>query len=117
MNTKNPAYGYYEFTTSFNASQGYAGTLNVLADDTVEVLLTNANGVNQLLVPFGALGSDNHCAQDSTATAFLLYSANLTATTGANTLTFLVEQAGTGPAGGTGDPSGFDFYGTLSAHA
>jgi hypothetical protein len=33
---------------------------------------------------------------------------------GTDTLTFIVEQAGAGPAGGSGDPSGFDFDATLA---
>ncbi|HEV2645353.1 MAG TPA: PEP-CTERM sorting domain-containing protein [Acidobacteriaceae bacterium] len=113
VNTSNPAYGYYEFTSSFITTQGASGTLNLLADDTVEVLLTNANGVNQLLVPFGGLGNNNHCAQYQPSCS-IPYSVNLSATAGANVLTFIVEQAGTGVVGGKNDPSGFDFYGTLS---
>src|ERR1700678_1119304 len=40
VSTSNPAYGYYEFTTTFSAVAGnYSGFLDVEADDTTEVLL------------------------------------------------------------------------------
>lgn len=109
----NPAYGYYVFTTTFDATAGtYDGSLNVLADDTVEVLL-NGN----ILVPFGALGNDGMCADNapgctlSTETSLLLSNLTLDAS---NTLEFIVEQAGnqTGP-GGT-DPSGVDYDANLT---
>jgi PEP-CTERM motif len=111
--TVNPNYGYYEFTTTFDATAGtYNGSLNVLADDTVEVLLNN-----NIIIPFGALGGDGMCAdkapgcQLSTETSLLLNDITLDAS---NTLEFIVEQAGnqTGP-GGT-DPSGVDFDATLT---
>jgi len=111
----NPAYGYYEFTTTFDATAGtYDGSLNVLADDTVEVLL---NGT--IIVPFGALGNDGLCAQNapgcqlSTETSLLLDNESLLG--GMNTLQFIVEQAGnqTGPGGS--DPSGVDFNANLTA--
>jgi hypothetical protein len=109
----NPGYGYYEFTSTFDATAGtYDGSLNVLADDTVEVLL-NGN----IIIPFGALGSDGMCADNapgcvlSAETSLLLNNITLDAS---NTLEFIVEQAGnqTGP-GGT-DPSGFDYNATLT---
>ena len=53
-----PGYGYYQFTTEFTALGGtYNGSIDLMADDTAEVLL---NGV--VIVPFGALGADTHCA-------------------------------------------------------
>jgi PEP-CTERM motif len=109
----NPEYGYYEFQSTFDATAGtYSGSLNVLADDTVEVLL-NGN----IIVPFGALGNDGLCSdgapgcQLSTETSLLLSNITLDAT---NKLDFIVEQAGnqTGP-GGT-DPSGVDFNASLT---
>ena len=110
----NPAYGYYEFTSTFDATAGtYNGTLNVMADDTVEVLL-NGN----LLVPFGALGSDGHCAQfapgclSTTETSLLLTGLSLDAT---NTLEFIVEQAGAVSGSPGSDPSGVDFNASLTA--
>jgi hypothetical protein len=110
----NPPYGYYEFTTTFGATAGsYSGTLNVLADDTVEVLL-NGN----VLIPFGDLGNDALCSQyptgclASTETSLPLSGLSLDAS---NTLEFIVEQAGnvSGPAGS--DPSGVDFSASLSS--
>ena len=106
----NPPYGYYEFTSTFSAAAGiYGGSLDVLADDTTEVLL-NGN----LLIPFGALGGDAHCA-DSAPTCLVddsvaLSGVNLLAS---NTLTFIVEQAGSEAPGL--DPSGVDFDATLTS--
>jgi hypothetical protein len=114
QNTVNPQYGYYEFTTTFTAgSTGtYAGNLDVYADDTTEVLI---NGVVIPSLSFGALGMDQHCA-DGKPTCLLEdnQAVALSLNAGVNTLTFIVEQAGTGPVGGTNDPSGFDFDGTLN---
>jgi hypothetical protein len=109
----NPAYGYYEFQTTFDATAGtYNGTLNVLADDTVEVLL-NGN----LLVPFGALGNDSTCAQHPTgcltATETSLSLSDLSLGT-TNTLDFIVEQAGTVAGSPGSDPSGVDFNASLT---
>jgi hypothetical protein len=109
----NPAYGYYEFTSTFSATAGtYSGTMNVLADDTVEVLL-NGN----VLVPFGALGNDSTCAQyapgclTSTEASLIFTGLSLDAS---NTLAFIVQQAGT-PSGSPGsDPSGVDFNACLT---
>jgi PEP-CTERM motif len=104
----NPPYGYYEFTTTFDATAGtYNGSLNVLADDTVEVLL---NGTP--IVPFGALGNDSTCAQftpgclASTEDTLLLPGVSLGSS---NTLEFIVEQAGTVSGSPGSDPSGVDF--------
>jgi hypothetical protein len=108
-----PAYGYYQFTTAFTAAggSGYTGTLDVMGDDTVEVLL---NGV--VLVPFGALGSDSHCADGgpscSASDVISLNGTTLLSGTDANTFTFVVEQAG---SLGSGDPSGVDFTASLAS--
>lgn len=110
----NPPYGYYQFNTSFTAAGGsdYAGSISLMADDTVEVLLNGS-----VLVPFGALGSDGHCA-DGAATCTVTDQVALSGVTflsgnDANVLTFIVEQAGL--EGNTVDPSGFDFTAALSA--
>ena len=110
----NPAYGYYEFQTTFDVTAGtYQGTLNVLADDTVEVLL-NGN----ILVPFGVLGKDSTCSQNptgcltATETSLLFTDLSLNA---ANTLDFIVEQAGTVSGSSGSDPSGVDFNASLAA--
>lgn len=104
-----PALGYYTFNTAFTAVGGtsvYGGTLEILADDTAEVFL---NGT--LLASFGALGSDGHCADGQpsceVADVLTLGGLHLNSGTDANTLTFVVQQAGN-PAPGI-DPSGLDF--------
>jgi hypothetical protein len=109
----NPAYGYYEFTSTFAATAGlYSGTLDVLADDTVEVLLNGS-----VLVPFGALGDDGHCAQNApgcvsgTEASLLLTGLSLDAS---NTLEFIVEQAGIQSGAPGSDPSGVDFNACLT---
>lgn len=110
-NTSNPEYGYYEFTSTLDAVPGiYGGYLDVLADDTTEVLL---NG--DTIIPFGSLGTDLHCADNKPTCLYIddvaLGNLNLSAV---NSLTFIEEQAGTGPVGGTGDPAGVDFVGALA---
>ena|ERR1700734_4175792 len=112
-----PGYGYYEFTTTLTGVTAgtYDATLNLLADDTVEVVLNN-NFLNPL-IPFGALGNDSTCAQfapgclASTEDSILLSGLSLNS---GSTLEFIVEQAGnvSGPAGS--DPSGVDFNATLT---
>lgn len=114
LSTINPGYGYYEFTTSVTGLTGaYNGSLTVYADDTTEVLLTNSGGTSTL-IPFGALGTDSHCAQN-VPDCLLTDTTGLSLLAGTDTLTFIVEQAGTGPAGGSGDPSGVDFSATVSS--
>jgi hypothetical protein len=106
-----PAAGYYTFTTTFSATGGsYSGNIDVMADDTTEVLL---NGV--VLIPFGG-GSDGHCfsnpptcqVEDNTTYT------NLLLNSGSNTLTFVVQQ--TSLNGGGNESSGLDFDGTLTAN-
>jgi hypothetical protein len=115
VGTVNPNYGYYTFTTSFTAlsASPYSGTLGVMADDSAQVYL---NGT--LLVSFGTLGGDGHCADstpDCLSTDMVALSGlSLLSGVDANTLTFVVEQAGFGPPGGINDPSGIDFDATLS---
>jgi len=110
----NPALGYYTFNTNFTTlSAGvYSGVLSLMADDTAEVLL-NGN----VLVPFGTLGSDGHCAQSGpSCTVFdnvTLNGLSLRSGTNANTLTFVVQQAGNFNANGL-DPSGVDFTAILT---
>jgi hypothetical protein len=111
VGTVNPAFGYYTFSTTFSATGLYGGTISLLADDTTSVYL---DGV--LIVPFGALGGNSHCA-DATPTCTILSTFNIatTALSGTNTLQFVVRQAGSGPAGGVNDPSGLDFHATLTS--
>jgi hypothetical protein len=108
-----PGYGYYEFTTNLNNAAGtYTGTINVQADDTVEVLLNN-NKANPLIV-FGALGSDSKCA-DNAPTCSSSISFNLNSYLSADSsLEFIVEQAGNVNGACGTDPMGVDFQGTLN---
>jgi hypothetical protein len=110
--TVNPQFGIYTFTVDLGTGlAGYSGSIGILADDTASILL---NGT--LLAPFGG-GLDGHC--DSTGiscesvTDVVLPASAFSA--GDNVLTFQVLQSGTGPAGGTGDPSGLDFEGSISS--
>jgi len=112
VGTSNPAMGYYTFTTNFTAIGGtYSGALNIMADDTAEVILNGS-----VLVPFTALGSDSHCADSgvdcSAVDTIALNGISLLSGTNANTLTFVVRQAGNEA---DNDPSGLDFNATLSS--
>jgi PEP-CTERM motif len=111
-NTVNPAFGVYTFTYDLGSNLvGYYGSIDVLADDTTEVWL---NGT-ELEADGG--GTDVHC---ESAGISCLKSFNIglpgaaTFVSGDNVLTFKVLQAGGGPAGGKGDPSGLDFSGSIS---
>jgi PEP-CTERM motif len=112
----NPAWGYYQYTTQFTAvgGTGYSGTFDLMADDTAEILL---NGV--VIVPFGALGNDAHCAGsgDSCLSGDMVPVSGLSLLSGpgANILTFVVEQAGDQTP--SRDPSGIDFTATLATGA
>jgi PEP-CTERM motif len=110
VNTSNPDFGYYTFNTTFTATGVYSGFINVMADDTTSVLL---NGVT--IVTLAPLGSDITCADTAPTctTQDLVWLSGLNLS-GTNTLTFIVQQQGVGPAGGVNDPSGFDFSATLS---
>jgi PEP-CTERM motif len=108
----NPAKGNYTFTYDLGSGLvGYGGTLGVLADDTTSVYL---NGT--LLVP-QAGGTDGHC-ESGLPNCLEVFNVGLpggaTFLATDNTLKFVVLQAGTGSAGGTGDPSGLDFSGSIT---
>ncbi|MDR3745194.1 MAG: PEP-CTERM sorting domain-containing protein [Acidobacteriaceae bacterium] len=110
-----PLYGYYEFQSTFTAVGGtYSGVINVLADDTTEVLL---NGT--MIVPFGVLGGDGECSDGApgclSSTEYTGILNNISLLSGTNTLTFIVEQVGNYSAYGNGDPSGVDFDATLNS--
>jgi hypothetical protein len=106
----NPAQGFYTFDTTFTTTGIYSGLLNIYADDSVEVFLNGTLLTNEI-IGFGALGTDTHCAvgQPNCVTET---SVNITTLSGANKLTFVVEQAGDET---NGDPSGLDFNATLSS--
>jgi hypothetical protein len=112
VGTVNPTYGYYEYQTVIAPlAFTYTGTITVLADDTTEVLLGNT-----VIIPFGTIGGDQHCA-DGLPDCITLDTVALTLPAGSNTLTFVVEQAGNSPTGGpglTGNPSGVAFDATLN---
>jgi len=110
--TINPARGDYTFTVDLGSGlAGFTGSIGVLADDTSSVWL---NGTE--LVPQGG-GSDNHC-ETTRINCLTVFNVGLpgsgTFVAGDNTLTFVVLQAGSGPSGGKGDPSGLDFEGSIS---
>ncbi|HWB32357.1 MAG TPA: PEP-CTERM sorting domain-containing protein [Acidobacteriaceae bacterium] len=112
--TSSPALGYYTFTTNFTAVAGlYSGTMSILADDTAEVLLNGS-----VLIPFGSLGSDAHCADGAPSCMVAdMVSLNGLTLKNANQLTFVVQQAGFGPSGSINDPSGMDFDATLATNS
>lgn len=104
----NPAFGYYLYGYTFT-SGGILSSVDVLADDTVAVFL----GPSDELINPGSLGADTHCsagAPSCTDTLEGVFSGSVAVTAG-ETLWFVVEQAGTGPADAAqgGDPSGLDF--------
>ena len=107
----NPAYGYYLYGEVLTTS-GLLTSLSVMADDTTSVWV---NGT-EIITP-GMLGADTHCADNAPSCTFNLmgtFSGSLAVNAG-DTVWFVVEQAGTGPVGGTGDPSGLDYTGTITA--
>jgi hypothetical protein len=96
----NPAYGFYTFTTNFTAAGGnYNGTLSLMADDAVEVLL-NGN----VVVPYTV--NDEFTAPHN----FYLSEVPLFTGVNANQFTFVVQQEGNIRAM---DPTGLDFNATL----
>lgn len=112
--TINPAFGTYTFTVDLGSGlEGYSGTIDVLADDTTNVAL---NGVE--IQPADG-GGDGHCETGPGITCLTPFTVGLpgsgTFLSTDNLLTFTVLQAGTGPEGGTGDPSGVDFDGSISS--
>jgi hypothetical protein len=111
--TINPAFGNYVFVDDLGSGlAGYSGSIDVLADDTTAVYL---NGT--LLTPDDG-GTDGHCESGPLINCLVAYNVGLPGSAafvaGDNKLTFVVLQAGAGPAGGKGDPSGLDFSGTIS---
>jgi hypothetical protein len=97
-----PAYGYYEFTTTLTNAIAAGSSLNILADDTMEVYLGNT-----LIMGFGPIGGDAHCGANPPSCMTPL-PIPFSSTAGA-TLTFIVQQAGTTGNIPNNDPSGVDF--------
>jgi hypothetical protein len=96
--------GTYTYTTTFTLdASDYSGVLNVLADDTTDVLL---NG--HLIQGVAAAGSDGHCQQfQPNCVTPLAVSLDGFLVAGVNTLTFDVKQTGAGA-------QGLDFDGSIS---
>lgn len=119
--TVNPARGYYLFTYTYTGASGASLTeLNVYADDTTTVWLgTTAASATQVVMA-DHLGSDAHCS-DGTPSCHAGRTGSLAAPPYAinngDTLYFVVFQLGLGGVGGTGNPSGLDFNGTISSTA
>lgn len=112
----NVAQGFYTFQTSFTAIGGlYNGSLSMMSDDTVEVILDYGTADALILNGFSALGTDYTCADHApTCTSpFTDTISNASLLAGTNTLTFIVEQGGdeTHP---NQDPSGLDYDGSLT---
>jgi len=111
VGTVNPQYGYYLYGFQFT-SAGTLTSLQVMADDTVSVFL---GATNNIITP-GSLGTDTHCANTAPSCTQILqgtFTGSLPVSAG-EFLWFAVDQSGTGPPGGTGDPSGVDFVGTVN---
>jgi hypothetical protein len=106
--TTNPPKGFYDYETTFSATGTFNLAIDVLADDTTRVLL---NGVE--IEPPGALGGDTHCGANKPGCDLVteeVMASTLETGIGLNTLSFIVQQAGTGHL----DPSGVDFSGTVT---
>jgi hypothetical protein len=90
---------FYYYQTTFTAVGGvtpYDGSISVMADDTLEVLL---NGL--VIVPFGIVGSDSHCSngQPSCGTVYTVSLNDISLLSGVNTLTVIDAQTGLNGAG------------------
>ena len=103
--------GFYYYQTKFTAVGGvelYNGSISVMADDTLEVVL-NAGTANQLvLVNFAISGADGHCATGTSTGANATPSCGAVDTisligipllAGTNTLTIIDAQTGLSGAG------------------
>jgi PEP-CTERM motif len=109
--TQNPPMGNYTFVDDLGSGlAGYFGSIGVLADDTTSVWLNGTELVPQ------AGGGDGHC-ESGQPNCLVVFTVGLPGTAsflaGDNELTFVVLQAGKGSPGGTGDPMGLDFAGTI----
>jgi len=108
--TVNPNKGFYLFSYTFTGADNRLSVLAVEADDTTSVWYNNTQIIMQ-----GNLGSDAHCAEGAPSCIDSKYGVlvgpEVTIAAG-NTLYFVVQQAGTQPGGGTGNPSGLNFAAT-----
>src|SRR5262249_47967028 len=111
VGTVNPQYGYYLYGFQFTQA-GTLTSLQVMADDTVSVFLGASNNI---IAP-GSLGTDLHCPHGAPSCRLVRqgpFRGSRPVSAG-QFLWFIVDQAGIGPPGGTGDPSGVDFVGTVN---
>ena len=114
----NPGYGYYEFTSTFAATPGtYNGTFNVLADDTVEVLLNGTCDHSSSAPSATTRRAHNTSPAVLTSTEYSLAADGTSRLDASNTLEFIVEQAGNVAGSPGSDPSGVDFNASLSSAA
>jgi len=98
------ANGFYYYQTAFTAvggNGGYEGSISVMADDTAEVILNAGTAYELILVPFGIIGSDAHCAdgRPNCITVDAVSFTNLSLLAGTNTLTIIDAQTGSSGAG------------------
>jgi hypothetical protein len=99
--TVTPGYGYYQFNTLFTAAGGsYNGTMSLMGDDTVEVLLNGS-----VIVPFAPIGTAAAPGFQS-PDVISLNGLNFLSGVDANTFIFVVDQAGNTSFN---DPTGLDF--------
>jgi len=96
------AFYYYETTfTAVGGTDPYDGSISVMADDTAEVILDAGTADQVVLVPFGIVGGDGHCAeyQPSCGGADTVSLSGITLLAGTNTLTIIDAQTGLNGAG------------------
>jgi len=98
------ANGFYYYKTTFTAvggNAGYEGSISVMADDTAEVILNAGTAEELMLVPFGFVGSDAHCAdgKPNCSVVDVVSFINVSLFSGTNTLTIIDAQTGLNGAG------------------
>jgi len=97
--------GYYYYESTFTATGGvYSGTLDAYADDTEEIII---NGT--VVVPFGNVGGDTHCAdgQPNCDTEDVVAISGLGLAAGTNVIEVIDAQSDNNAAG-------VDFEGNLT---
>ncbi len=98
--------GFYYYQTIFTAAGGaesYSGSISVMADDTLEVILNAGTASELVLVNFAISGADGHCATGDATGANATPSCGTVDTVqlngvpllaGTNTLTIIEAQTG-----------------------
>ncbi len=107
------ANGFYFYEQSVTTNGGlWAGSVTIQADDTVAVYLGSINAAN-LLLNYGNIGGDGHCADNAPSCVMQTATFNLGSfdsgfnNNGTNELIFVVAQTGT-------FSQGVDFSGSIS---